>query len=104
MKADTTMPTLTNAARKPLGKPLTSKCFRDEIDEDARLGRHLPPAPAHSGTCRGGAWTGLPPPISVCAIVIIAACQISVVILLNLPLLAGCFGLVRKFPPVRAIL
>jgi hypothetical protein len=38
------MPNLTNAARKPLRKPLTSKCFRDEIDKDARLGRNLPPA------------------------------------------------------------
>ena len=35
---------LANAASKPFRKSLTSKCFRDEIDKDARLGRHLPPA------------------------------------------------------------
>src|SRR5918992_933237 len=35
---------LINAARKPLGKSLTLECFRYEIDEDARLGRHQRPA------------------------------------------------------------
>src|SRR5918992_1045424 len=42
--ADTTMPHLSNAARKPLGESLTPECFRYEIDEDARLGRHQRPA------------------------------------------------------------
>jgi hypothetical protein len=35
---------LPDAASEPLRKPLASKCFRNEIDKDARLGRHLPPA------------------------------------------------------------